>query len=227
MGVASGPVQLASRPLPAAAPGPAVTTPVDAAKIASLESRLATVERATQRVEGSAGRADALLVAFAARRAIERGVALGYLEPLLVDRVGPSHQPAVATIITAGRTPQTLDGLIADLERLGPVLRGPAPDEGWWTGVQRELGELVSIHRVDKPNPRPQARYDRALAALRAGKVSEALAETMRLPGAANPQAKSWIDRARRQATVTRALDELESAALLGGGGGGAMTAAR
>ena len=37
---------------------------------------------------GSAGRADAMLVAFAARRAIDRGVALGYLEPLLVQRFG-------------------------------------------------------------------------------------------------------------------------------------------
>jgi hypothetical protein len=48
-------------------------------RLATLEARLARVENATQRVEGSAGRADALLVAFAARRAIDRGVALGYL----------------------------------------------------------------------------------------------------------------------------------------------------
>ena len=53
-----------------------------------------------QRAEGSAGRADALLVAFAARRAIDRGVALGYLETLLVDRFGSRHPRAVATIVT-------------------------------------------------------------------------------------------------------------------------------
>ena len=56
------------------------------------EARLARVENATQRAEGSAGRADALVVAFAARRAIDRGVALGYLENLLVDRFGAQHQ---------------------------------------------------------------------------------------------------------------------------------------
>lgn len=197
---------------------PAAATPADAARIALLEARLAAVERASERTEGSVGRADALLVAFAARRAIERGVALGYLEPLLADRFGATHQRAVATVITAGRAPQTLDRLIADFEALGPTLRGPAPNEGWWTGVQRELGDLVSIHRVDRPNPRPQARYEQALAALRAGKVGDALAETMRLPGATNPAASGWINRARRQAAVNRALDELESAALLGGG---------
>ena len=58
---------------------------------------------AAQRAAGSAGRADALLVAFAARRAIDRGVALGYLETLLVERFGPTHQRAVATIVTASR----------------------------------------------------------------------------------------------------------------------------
>ncbi|MEO5808542.1 MAG: hypothetical protein ABIQ25_00425, partial [Sphingomicrobium sp.] len=83
-----------------------------AAHIATLEARLAAVENATQRAEGTAGRANALLVAFAARRAIERGVALGYLEPLLAERFGASHERAVATIVTAGRTPQTLDGLV-------------------------------------------------------------------------------------------------------------------
>ena len=50
------------------------------------------LERQTLSVQGSAGRADALVIAFAARRAIERGVALGYLEPLLVERFGASHQ---------------------------------------------------------------------------------------------------------------------------------------
>jgi len=219
LGVAPVPLVQASRPTPAVAQtAVGKESATDMARIASVESRLAAVEHATQRFEGSAGRADALLVAFAARRAIERGVALGYLEPLLVERFGPTQQRAVATVITAGRSPQTLDALLAEFERIGPVLRGPAPDERWWTGIRRELGALVSVHRADKPNPRPQARYDRALAALKAGKVGDALAETMRLPGATSPQAAAWIDRARRQVAVNRALDDLESAALLGGG---------
>ncbi len=203
---------------PAVAATAVPATAVETARIATLEARLAAVENATQRAEGTAGRANALLVAFAARRAIERGVALGYLEPLLAERFGRDHERAVATVVTAGRSPQTLDGLVADYERLGPILRGPAPDEGWWTGVRRELGTLVSIHRADKPNPLPQARYDRAMAALRSGKVAAALAETMRLPGASRPEAAGWIGRARRQVLVGGALDELESAALLGGG---------
>ena len=46
------------------------------------------------------------------------------------------------------------------------------------------------------------------------GEVDSALAETMRLPGA--PRAREWIDEARRYVAVRRALDEVESAALIG-----------
>jgi hypothetical protein len=194
----------------------AAPNPADAGRIAALEARLANVEQATRQATGSAGRADALLIAFAARRAIERGVALGYLEPLLIERFGSGHEAAVATIVTASRNPQTLDGLITDYQALGRVLRGPGPDEGWWPGVRRELGSLVSVRRADRPSARPEARFERAIAALRANKVSDALAETMRLPGAGQPEVRQWVLRARRQVAVSRALDSLESAALLG-----------
>ena len=200
-----------SPPVPPAATSLAA---VDAARIAALESRLGAIESQAQAAAGSAGRADAMLVAFAARRAIDRGVALGYLEPLLVQRFGRGHQAAVATIVTASRDPVRLDSLAADYEALGPLLRGGGPEEGWWAGFRRELGTIVSIHRADTPSPQPQARFDRARARLEAGDVDQALAETMRMPGAAG--ADQWIMRARRYIAAHRALDEIESAALLG-----------
>ncbi len=206
------------RPAPAPLPVQvAVSEPLaaaDAARIASVESRLGAIESQAQAAAGSAGRADAMLVAFAARRAIDRGVALGYLEPLLVQRFGAGHQGAVATIVTASRDPVRLDALVAEYEALGPALRGGGPQEGWWDAFRRELGTIVSIHRADTPSPQPEARFDRALARLKAGEVDAALAETMRLPGAAN--ADKWIVRARRYIGAHRALDEIESAALLG-----------
>lgn len=186
----------------------------DAARIAAIEGRLTAIENQAQAAAGSAGRADAMLIAFAARRAIDRGVALGYLEPLLVQRFGPQHHAAVATIITASRDPVRLDSLVADYQALGPVLRRGGPQEGWWDGFRRELGSIMSFHRADTPSPQPQARYERALARLQAGEVDAALAETMRLPGAG--QAGQWVTGARRYIAAHRALDEIESAALLG-----------
>ena len=183
-------------------------------RIAELEQRLSQVENAAERVEGSAGRADGLLVAFAARRAIDRGAELGYLEPLLLERFGSSHAGAVATIVSAARSPVQLSELIEEYRQLGPELRSTAPDEGWWAEFSNELGSLISIRRADRPSTRPEARYRRAIEYLQDGEVDSALAETMRLPGAA--RAEEWTAKARRHVAVQRALDEIETAALLG-----------
>lgn len=178
-----------------------------------IEDRLERVETTTQRVEGSAGRADALLVAFAARRAVDRGVALGYLEPLLLDRFGQTHARAVATIITGSHAPVRLNSLVDQYRDLGPQLRSGAAQEGSWAQFKRELSSLIQIRRSDRPSTQPDARYLRALRSLENGEVDVALAETMRLPGAANAQ--PWIRQARQYVSVHRALDEIESGALL------------
>jgi hypothetical protein len=214
------PVMLTPKPVATGLPaGPAAAPPsaADDARIAALESRVDALQNATQRAEGFAGRADALVVAFAARRAIDRGVALGYLEPLLVDRFGGQHRAAVATIITASRQPVKLNDLISQYQSLGPELRSGGPQDSWWTNFKREVGSLVEVHRAERPATNPDARYNRALQQLSGGDVDQALAETMRLPGAA--RASDWVDKARRYIAAHRALDEVESAALLTGAG--------
>lgn len=218
VGVSPPPAPAAGpRAVPVASAPAAMASPVpDAARVAQLEARLARVENATQSAVGSAGRADALLVAFAARRAIDRGVPLGYLEALLVDRFGASHPRAVATIVTASRNPVRLDQLQSDYEALAPALKGGGPEESVWNGLRRELSSLVTVRRADTPSPRPNATYERARGKLASGHVDQALAETMRLPGVG--RAESWVQRARVYVAAHRALDEVESAALLGGG---------
>jgi hypothetical protein len=212
------PIVLTPRPVamnPQAAPAlaPMTQEPAQDEKIENLENRVASVESATARAEGSAGRADALVIAFAARRAIDRGVALGYLENLLMQRFGRGHQHAVATIITASHQPVRLDDLISEYDALGPELRRGGPQDSWWTNVRRELGELVEIHSATRPAASLEARYNRAAQHLEGGDVDQALAETMRLPGAA--RAGDWIAKARRYIAAHRALDEIESAALM------------
>jgi hypothetical protein len=205
-----------SPPAIAAPPAP-MEAPVraDDMRMAALEGRIARVENATARAEGSAGRADALVVAFAARRAIDRGVALGYLENLLAARFGALHPAAVATIVTASHQPVRLNDLISEYETLEPDLRRGGPQDSWWTNFKREMGSLVEVHRATRPALNAEARYDRALQRLSSGDVDQALAETMRLPGAT--RAGNWTTRARRYVAAHRALDEIESAALLPG----------
>jgi hypothetical protein len=205
---------------PAVPPGTVVRTPPDNNvdnRLAMVESRLRNVEGTSQQAAGSVGRADALLIAFAARRAIDRGVSLGYLEPLLSQKFGTTHPRAVATVVTASRRPVTLDQLTSQYRALEPALTGGAPDEGILAGIQRELGSLVSVHRASSPAPAPEARYAQALTALEQGSVNRALTETMRLPAAAS--AREWTNSARRYVATQRALDEIEGAALMPGSG--------
>ena len=208
------PSAVPQRALAPASGQPAVTQPSVDPRISVLEARLARVENATQQAQGSAGRADALVVAFAARRAIDRGVALGYLENLLVERFGARHPRAVGTVIAASHQPVRLNDLVAEYETLGPELRRGGPQDSWWTNFKRELGSLIEVHRADEPSANADARYNRAVQRLSAGEVDQALAETMRLPGAA--RASAWVAKARRYVAAHRALDEIESAALLG-----------
>lgn len=215
LGVSPRPPVFALRPAPAqlAVAPPAEADPGTRSRITALEGRIAAVEDRTREAAGSAGRADALLVAFAARRAIERGVPLGFLEPLLSQRFGSTSPRALATIVTASRQPVTLKELIADYQRLEPSLRRGPPEEGLWRALRRELGSLVAIHRANVPSPMAQARFDRALGHLERGEVDLALAETTRLPGSAH--ARPWIAKARGYVAAQRALDEIEGAALL------------
>lgn len=221
LGVTSPPVAAPpqARPLVARLPQPQAAPPAEQPRLSDLEARLARVEHATRQAQGSAGRADALVVAFAARRAIDRGVALGYLEPLLVERFGGQHEQAVATIVTASRQPVRLNDLISEYDELGPVLRRSAAQDSWWSSLRRELGSIVEVHRADRPAINPDARYQRAQRRLSSGEVDQALAETMRLPGAAS--AADWVAKARRYILAHRALDEIESAALISAPDGG------
>ena len=56
-------------------------------------------------------------------------------------------------------------------------------------------------------------RLERAEAALEAGQVDVALAEVLRMPGQA--RARAWVTDAGRYVAARRALDSIETAALL------------
>jgi len=181
--------------------------------IAAIEARLARVETRSTSAVGNATRAEGLLVAFAARRALDRGVALGYLETMLRERFGESEPRAVAVVISSARQPVTLDGLQSRLNEISPTLVGRAPDEGWWTAMRREMSELFVLREAGTPSPAPSDRLQRARDKLAAGQVDSALAEVLRLPG--QETATQWIADARRYVAARNALDRIETVALI------------
>jgi hypothetical protein len=207
-------------PEPVEAPAPAVTggerlviDPETSRRVNQVEARLAQIELQSRTAFGNADRAEALLVSFAARRALDRGVGLGYLEPLLRQRFAGTQPQAVATVLTAAREPVTLEQLRAELQDLAPRLMGGGPDQSWWQAFRTELGGLITVRREKTPSIMPPETLKRAQQALDSGRVDVALIEVLRLPGRVN--ARDWIVKARRFVSARQALDTLETAALV------------
>src|SRR3546814_8195783 len=80
-------------------------------RVSELEDRIPRINVQAQAASGNAARAEGLLIAFAARRALDTGGPLGYIEGQLRLRFGRAQPRAVATIINAAREPVTLQDL--------------------------------------------------------------------------------------------------------------------
>lgn len=182
-------------------------------RLAALEQRLARLDLQAQAASGNAARAEGLLIAFATRRALERGAPLGYLGDQLRLRFGDARPNAVRVVIEASRDPITLDQLVARLEGLSQDLTTAPKDEGIWPRIQRELDGLFVIRRETSPSPAPRLRLERARMFLETGRVEAAVAEIRNMPGA--EQARNWIADAERYARVQSALELIETTAVL------------
>lgn len=193
-------------------PAPTLTTPDLASRMAAIEARMAHLEALGSASGTGSTRAEALLVTFAARRAIDRGLGLGYVEGLLTQRFGATQPRAVGTIIAAAQQPATLDQLRAGLNAVGPELARAAPDHGWWAGVKQGFSGVFVVRKSGTASPDPAARILRAAQLVDSGRVDLALIEVVRFPN--RDRAAAWIIMARRYVEAHRALDLLEAAAI-------------
>ncbi|MGN6375457.1 MAG: hypothetical protein ACTHMG_07865 [Sphingomonas sp.] len=183
------------------------------ARLSDLESRTSEIDTQAAAASGNATRAEGLLVAFAARRALDRGLGLGYIEGQLRARFGAANPRAVAMVIQASRQPVTLEDLRLGLNTIGPDLISGA-NQGWTAGLRSAFSNLIVIHRQGEPSPLPSDRLSRARHLLEGGQVEAALAEVAKLPGA--PKAQRWMTAAHRYVEARHALDVIETAAILG-----------
>jgi hypothetical protein len=198
---------------PIAPPAAALPAPAADARLAELERRLARLDIQAEAASGNAARAEGLLIAYAARRTLDRGAPLGYLEDQLRLRFADAQPNAVQTLIEAANAPVTLDTLYAQLEAIAPRLAGAPANEDNWARVKRELSGLFVVRQQSGASVEPEDRIAEAKLMLAAGKTSEAIAEIERLPGAR--EAQPWFAAARRYDGVQRALDLIETTAML------------
>lgn len=181
-------------------------------RLAAAEQRLTKLDLQAQAAAGNAARAESLLIAFATRRAVERGAELGYLSDQLRLRFGDQWPNAVSTIIDFSRDPVRLDSLTARLDGLGPQLRESSEGPSW-ASFKRELKQLFVVRRESTPSPEPQRKLERARWAMEQGRYQAAIDEVKGMPGAS--KAESWIKDAERYKKAMDALEVIETAAVL------------
>jgi len=218
----------ASAAAPSAAPSARAVTPAPAApdlsvllareavlagQLAAIEARAARAAADAGTAGDRAGRAEAVLTVAAARRAVDGGEPLGWVEDQLRARLSPVQPRAVALLIRAAHQPVTLDTLALELEALSPALLvqdasgDRLPDQ-----LRRALGQMVVLRRAGPAPPDPAARLARARRLVAGGQVEAAAALVAGLPGA--ERAASWAACARRWVAAHRALNLLDRAAL-------------
>lgn len=182
------------------------------AKLTALQQRLAELNSQTLAASDQATRAEALLVAAATRRAIERGQPLGMFETALRARFGASQLAAVNQIVAAAQKPVTIGGLTDEFTRLQPRLSAGSASESAWDWVSHQVESMFVIRHDDTPSPTAESRLARARAALAGQRIDLAIAEVERMPG--KEAATDWLVHARDWQNTQHALDQIETAAL-------------
>jgi hypothetical protein len=181
--------------------------------VASIENRLTQINADAAAASGNAARAEGLLIAFAARRAIDSGAPLGYLADQLRLRFGSSQPQAVATILATSRSPVTVEILQAELQSLDNALLTGNRDAGVWATVSKEFSELFVLRKGGVPSSAPTQRLLRAHTFVESGNIGGAITEVSAMPGAS--VAQSWLAKAQRYNQARKALDLLERSAIV------------
>lgn len=197
----------------------AVGAPADvSARIAALEERLARLSIAADSASGNAAKAEAILVAFAARRAIDRGLGLGAMEAQVRLRFGESQPNAVQSILSAASRPVLQEELIQRLDALRPALLIDS-DASWMTRIGDSISSLIILRPSDAPSQLPPRKFERAQRALASGRLEVAIVEVESMPGGRSTLVEAWLNDARRLHDARRALDLIEAAAIIEPGG--------
>jgi len=143
-----------SQDLPAGqAGGRAPNEVIGDVRVLDLEQRLSRIAVAAEAASGYANRAEAMMVAFAARRSLDAGAPLGYVEGQLRLLFGDAQPRAVATIVNAAAEPVTLAMLREGLETARIAVERGAPNQNWWSTTMAELRGLAVIRRAGTPSP--------------------------------------------------------------------------
>lgn len=186
-----------------------------AERLEALEERFEALDARSRMALSNSARAEGMLLALAARRAIDTGQPLGVIEGMLRERFGGTQPQAVAALIAAGQKPLTLAQLQAGLQTLEPQLQQASHGESWWSDLRSDIAGLIMFKRESEPIIEPVEQLQDARQRLMLGDVAGAMWQINRLPAGARSKAAAWSAAARRYLIARQALDTLETVALL------------
>ncbi len=181
-------------------------------RVDSLDDRISRINVQAQQASGNANRTEAMLIAFAARRAIDSGSSLGYIADQLTFRFANTNQKDIDILIEASDNPIRLSALQNQIEQTSESLLSPNQDSNTWDTIKKEMSELFIIRKSGSPPPQPERRLERIKIALSSGDIKTAIAEMEYMPGAENTA--DWIASAKRYIRVQNALNAIERTAI-------------
>ncbi len=206
---------LEDRPVSGASNEELAAMSTQADRLDALEKRFDALDERSSTALANSARAEGMLLALAARRAIDTGQSLGVIEGMLRDRFGGTQPQAVAALVTAGQKPVTLSQLQAGLQTLEPQLQQASHGESWWSDLRSDIAGLIMFKRETEPVTEPVEQLKDARQRLILGDVAGALWQVNRLSEGARAKAAAWTAAARRYLVARQALDTLETVALL------------
>ncbi len=169
------------------------------------------VDSSTALAPGNSARTEGMLIASAARRAIDAGQPLGYVGDQLRLRFGGSQPQNVATLLSASARPVTLAGLQSGLDTIGDLLLSRSNSTGLLLRIQREMNELFVLRKAGTLSTAPSQRLLRAKKYAASGNIAAAISEVQKMPGAA--RGLDWLTKAGAYVATHKALDAIERAA--------------
>lgn len=194
------------------APPPANAPSADLGiRIGALEARLAQAEAATGpgAATGTSSRVTGLVLAFAARRAWERGQPLGEIESELRGHFANNELRFVDTISRNAKLGITNQKLKASFAELVPEIAGA--NATLWERFSNGMSSIISIRSGANGREGPEGLLNKAKVAVEAGDFETAINKLEQHPRRASAQ--KWLDDARQYVEMEKALDALEASA--------------
>ncbi len=183
-----------------------------AAKVEALEKRVAQIDSQDGTAVAFSPPQGGVATALRARRALDSGASLSFIQTQLTQRFGDRYPQAVDALQQLASEPVTLDELRDDLARRGDAIIGRGGEAGLWSRIQLELGELFMLRERGESPTSPAHILQRAGEDISKGDLKGAIEKIASLPK--NDASGAWLESARRYQNAKDALDRIERGAL-------------